>query len=92
MLRAKRTFATCMHVFLAICIAIMGSRLAYAEPNNEPFENYARNKAYDYLAEFSERRRLNTFFKNEQSPFYGVQIGYTNVREGNLTFLVCVFH
>lgn len=37
--------------------------------------------------ELSNRRRLTTFFTNEQSPFYGVQINYVNVRRGNLTFL-----
>ena len=81
-------FVACMQVILVIGSVLMGARYANAEPNNEPFENYAKQKAFDYLAEFSERRRLNTFFRNEQSPFYGVQMGYTNVREGNLTFVV----
>ena len=37
--------------------------------------------------ELSNRRRLTTFFVNEQSPFYGVQVNYVNVGRGNLTFL-----
>lgn len=35
----------------------------------------------------SNRRRLTTFFVNEQTPFYGVQLNYVNVSRGNLTFL-----
>jgi hypothetical protein len=43
--------------------------------------------ALHIVNEISNRRRLTTFFVNEQSPFYGVQINYVNVGRGNLTFL-----
>ncbi|MGH9509297.1 MAG: DUF6531 domain-containing protein [Terriglobales bacterium] len=39
-----------------------------------------------YLAEFSQRRRVNIYFPNEQSIFYGVQVNFVNVGRGNLTF------
>lgn len=39
-----------------------------------------------YLHEFSARRRVNTFFPNHQSIFDGVQVGFVNVGQGNLTF------
>ncbi len=39
------------------------------------------------LNELSERRRVNTFFTNEQSIFNGVQKGFVNVGKGNLTFV-----
>ncbi|MFT4926230.1 MAG: YD repeat-containing protein [Phenylobacterium sp.] len=39
------------------------------------------------LNEVSAQRRNNTFFKNEQSIFHGLQKGYVNVGEGNLTFV-----
>lgn len=39
-----------------------------------------------YLAEFSQRRRANIYFPNEQSIFYGVQVNFVNVGRGNLTF------
>lgn len=41
----------------------------------------------DYLNEFTERRRLKVYFANEQSVFYGAQVGYVNVGRGNLTFV-----
>jgi YD repeat-containing protein len=43
--------------------------------------------ALHIVNELSNRRRLTTFFANEQSPFYGVQINYVNVGRGNLTFV-----
>jgi len=45
------------------------------------------SSALHIVNELSNRRRLTTFFSNEQSPFYGVQINYVNVGRGNLTFL-----
>ncbi len=41
----------------------------------------------DLLNELTERRRVNTFFSNEQSIFHGVQKGFVNVGTGNLTFV-----
>ncbi len=38
------------------------------------------------LNEFESRRRLNTFFDNEQPLFRGAQVGFVNVGAGNLTF------
>jgi len=38
------------------------------------------------LNEVSERRRMNVYFANEQTLFYGAQVGYVNVGRGNLTF------
>jgi YD repeat-containing protein len=38
------------------------------------------------LNELSSRRRVNTFFLNEQSVFGGLQQGYVNVGRGNITF------
>ena len=50
-------------------------------------EQFAEDTTLDYLSEFSTRRRLTTFFANEQSPFYGVQMNFVNVGKGNFTFL-----
>ena len=50
-------------------------------------EEFREKRSLDYLSEFSNRRRLTTFFPNEQSPFYGVQMNYVNVGKGNVTFL-----
>ncbi len=41
----------------------------------------------EYLNEFSERRRLNVYFANDQPAERGAQAGYVNVGRGNLTFL-----
>lgn len=41
----------------------------------------------DMLNELTERRRVNTFFHNEQSVFHGLPKGYVNVGRGNLTFV-----
>ena len=41
----------------------------------------------DLLNELTERRRVNTFFHNEQTVLNGVQKGFVNVGTGNLTFL-----
>jgi len=40
------------------------------------------------LNEFSERRRLSTFFVNKQSARLGVQENFVNTTKGNVTFLV----
>ena len=42
----------------------------------------------DMLNELSERRRVSRFFKNEQSSFYGQQLGYVNTAKANTTFAV----
>lgn len=39
-----------------------------------------------YLKEFYQRRRVNIYFKNDQSIFYGAQTSFVNVGRGNLTF------
>ena len=41
----------------------------------------------NYLNEFSERRRMNVYFPNEQTVLYGAQVGQVNVGRGNFTFL-----
>ncbi len=41
----------------------------------------------DYLNEFSERRRMNVYFHNDQPHDRGAQAGYVNVGRGNFTFL-----
>ncbi len=46
-----------------------------------------RTAALHQVNELSHRRRLTTFFVNEQTPLYGVQLNYVNVGRGNLTFL-----
>ena len=38
------------------------------------------------LNELSERRRINTLFNNQQSPFYGLQKDFVNLTKGNVTF------
>lgn len=53
----------------------------------ERTREYVTDASVEYLAELSKRRRLTTIFPNRQSAFNGVQIGYTNVTSGNLTFL-----
>ncbi len=50
-------------------------------------QNTLLQRTASYLAELSKRRRLSAIFPNHQTPFNGVQVGYTNVRTGNLTFL-----
>lgn len=68
------------------CFAIVGffflsvsTSLAEVEP--------AFKSQIDMLNELTERRRVNTFFYNEQSVFYGLPKGYVNVGRGNLTFI-----
>ncbi len=77
-----------------VCILVItfsGLRPAYAKSpqadvlatdNQDAWQPYIH-----YLQEFSERRRVNVYFKNEQSIFYGVQVKMVNVGRGNLTFL-----
>ncbi|MGH9894556.1 MAG: DUF6531 domain-containing protein, partial [bacterium] len=40
-----------------------------------------------YLKEFYQRRRVNVYFRNDQSVFYGAQVNFVNVGRGNLTFV-----
>jgi len=75
-------FVSC---FVTLVVFAQGVDVPKASTQNEPSEqiqSYAK-----MLNEYSERRRLNTFFVNEQSPFLGVQSAYINTSAGNLTFL-----
>lgn len=55
---------------------------AQSHVDHKQFEPYV-----EYLNEFTERRRLKMYFANEQSIFYGAQVGYVNAGRGNLTFV-----
>ena len=53
------------------------------------YEVYQESPLWKYVAlvdEFDLRRRVNVLFKNRQSIFDGMQIGFVNVGTGNLTF------
>ena len=41
----------------------------------------------ELLNELTERRRINTFFTNQQLLSYGLQKGYVNTSKGNVTFI-----
>ncbi len=41
----------------------------------------------EYLNEFTDRRRMNVYFRNDQPQERGAQAGYVNVGQGNFTFL-----
>src|SRR5688572_17108425 len=76
---------------LLLCVPV-GPLLAQGTviPTEEVSPRRAQSTAESALHivnELSNRRRLTTFFANEQSPFHGVQINYVNVGRGNLTFL-----
>jgi YD repeat-containing protein len=58
-----------------------------AEDVNAERAQATAKSALHIVNELSNRRRLTTFFANEQSPFHGVQVNYVNVGRGNLTFL-----
>lgn len=68
--------------FVAACPVLYGQ----TRPEVDPAERVLRSHAA-FLNELSDRRRLNSFFPNEQSPFYGVPIRYVNSSRGNLTFV-----
>lgn len=52
----------------------------------DPYEVVIRDHAM-FLNELSNRRRVNTFFPNQQSSFYGIQFRYVNSSRGSLTFV-----
>ena len=84
-----------MNRTLAILVLLFSSSTVFSSDVPIPsdsdvplgLEELAENTILDYLSEFSARRRLTTFFANEQSPFYGAQINFVNVGKGNFTFL-----
>jgi YD repeat-containing protein len=54
----------------------------------QPIEQQASLKQHvNSLNELTERRRVNTFFSNQQPLQYGLQKGYVNTSRGNLTFV-----
>lgn len=70
---------------LAYCPTVVAYE--HSHPCTEdPYECAIRDHA-TFLNELSNRRRVNTFFPNEQSAFYGVQFRYVNSSRGNLTFV-----
>ncbi len=85
-------------LLLLVCISYS---LVSLPPETASAQGYGGNleqlKPYlHYLAEFSQRRRANIYFPNEQSIFHGAQVNFVNVGRGNLTFtrrdLVTVGH
>jgi YD repeat-containing protein len=78
-------------VVVSLCTLFFHSALAgglVAAPDvSLELAELAETGAISQVTELSNRRRLTTFFTNEQSPFYGVQLNYVNVGLGNLTFL-----
>lgn len=67
-------------------LSALSSLSAETEADGGPAERVIRSHAA-FLNEISDRRRLNTFFANEQSPTYGASIRYVNSYRGNLTFV-----
>ncbi len=78
-----------MNRILAVLTLLLFHPTGVASETEVPLgmEQFAEEVTLDYLSEFSTRRRLTTFFANEQSPFYGVQMNFVNVGKGNFTFL-----
>lgn len=75
---------------LVLTLLISGFFLGHAsgqEPWELELDEVKKKLSIEYMTELTARRRLTTIFDNEQSPFYGVQIGHVNVGVGNLTFL-----
>ncbi len=58
-----------------------------AIPKTQPAMTPQFTAQIDQLNELSARRRINTFFNNEQSIFYGLKKGFVNVGKGNMTFV-----
>jgi len=83
----KRIPALLTFVVLAVTLLVLPSecpvRAAGVRASDaSPLLPYA-----GFLAEFSNRRRANVYFENQQSIFHGVQVHWVNVGEGNLTFV-----
>ncbi|MFT4926917.1 MAG: glutamate dehydrogenase/leucine dehydrogenase [Phenylobacterium sp.] len=75
---------------LLLCLFYLCTQpLAQAQPaqNQTPQVSGVFRQHVNMLNELSERRRGNTFFTNEQSIFYGAQIGSVNTGFGNATFI-----
>ena len=78
---ALRATLLCSLLYFSPCPVLCEQAL----PEDDPEERVLRRHAA-FLNELSDRRRLNSFFQNEQSIFYGVPIRYVNSSRGNLTF------
>jgi YD repeat-containing protein len=76
----RRTLLSWLFYFAA-CPVLHAQALNEADPEEQVLRRHAA-----FLNELSDRRRLNSFFQNEQSVFYGVPIRYVNSFRGNLTF------
>ncbi len=91
MTRSGRRWLVCLILpaafaaVLAGLLALQESSVAASEGHEEAVESL--QPYLEMLNEFSERRRLNAYFVNEQSASYGVQVGFVNLGAGNLTFL-----
>ena len=87
------TRKTSLDALLLILILIGGFRVGQAlkpvketeSPTEQPSGEL--RKYVDFVNEFTERRRVNTYFANERPLSYGAQVGYVNVGRGNLTFV-----
>lgn len=71
--------------FVALFVAavlIAGTRASFAS-DGEAFRPYTM-----LVNEYSERRRTNKIFPNDQIATRGVQVGHVNSRDGNATFAI----
>ena len=78
---------------LLLCLCFSRQPMALAQQpqlsqlsQNRPQVSEQFHQHVNMLNELSERRLGNTFFTNEQSIFYGAQVGFVNAGTGNLTF------
>lgn len=74
--------------FLLCGAALAGAGVEVKQPSSGERDEL-RSEVAEYLHllnEFSERRRADVLFPNDQTPTYGVPLSFVNVGRGNATF------
>ena len=86
MIRVRRWLGTSLA--LSLCLGIAAAEEDGSGMSLEAFQQRRAAIAYQFLNDLSSRRRVTTFFPNQQSPLYGAQDGFLNTTRGNVTFVI----
>ena len=86
MIRVLRWLGTSLA--LSLCLGIAAAEEDGSGMSLEAFQQRRAAIAYQFLNDLSSRRRVTTFFPNQQSPLYGAQDGFLNTTRGNVTFVI----
>ncbi|MCJ8273108.1 MAG: DUF6531 domain-containing protein, partial [Psychrosphaera sp.] len=78
-----------MQLQTLLILTFVSVLVAFPAQANNSIDNQTRIATHvQSLNELTEHRRINRFFKNEQTIKYGLPMGYVNTGKGNVSFVL----